>query len=89
MTDADTVIERRTSGFTVLFVQGNHGLTGFGHGMQQIGADRRLAEREDREHAVADKFQDFPAVSHHRLRHRVEIAVQEINDVIARPSGSV
>src|SRR5262249_36120317 len=28
--DADTVIQRRTPGFAVLFVQGNHGLTGFG-----------------------------------------------------------
>src|SRR5712671_3660559 len=27
----------------------------------------------------------FPAMSRNRLRHRVEIAVQEINDVIARP----
>src|SRR5258705_5372482 len=34
--DADAVIQRRTTGFAVLFVQDNHGLTGFGHGMQQI-----------------------------------------------------
>src|SRR5258706_16230846 len=31
--DADAVIQRRTTVFAVLFVQGNHGLTGFGHGM--------------------------------------------------------
>jgi hypothetical protein len=42
--DADAVIQRRTTGFPVLFVQGNHGLTGFGHGMQQICAGRRLTE---------------------------------------------
>jgi len=30
-------------------------------------------------------FSVFPAMSRNRLRHRVEIAVQEINDVIARP----
>ena len=36
--DADAVIQRRTTGFAVLFVQGNHGLTRFGHGMQQICA---------------------------------------------------
>ena len=53
--------------------------------MQQICAGRRLAEREDREHAVADEFEDFAAMSRHRLRHRVEIAVQEIDNVIARP----
>src|SRR6202040_121545 len=83
--DADAVIQRRTTGFAVLFVQGNHGLTGFGHGMQQICAGRRLAERKNGEQTVADKFQYFPAVSRNRLRHRVEIAVQKINDVITRP----
>src|SRR5260370_826701 len=83
--DADAVIQRRTAGLAVLFVQGNHGLTGFGHGMQQIGAGRGLAERKNGEQTVADKFQYFPAMSRNRLRHRVEIAVQKINDVIARP----
>src|ERR1700676_213183 len=83
--DADAVIQRRTTGFAVLFVQGNHGLTGFGHGMQQICAGLRLAERKNGEQTVADEFQYFPAMSRNRLRHRVEIAVQEINDVIARP----
>src|ERR1700737_1062097 len=34
--DADAVIQRRTAGFAVLFVQGNHRLTGLSHGMQQI-----------------------------------------------------
>src|SRR5437016_13770592 len=34
--DADAVIQRRTAGFAVLFVQGNHGLTRLSHGMQQI-----------------------------------------------------
>src|SRR5438552_13501576 len=58
--DADAVIERRTPGLAVLFVQRNHGLTGFGYGMQQIGAGRRLAERKNREHAVAGEFLDFP-----------------------------
>src|SRR3979411_3406443 len=53
--------------------------------MQQICAGRRLAERKNGEQTVADKFQYFPAMSHNRLRHRVEKAVQKINDVIARP----
>lgn len=38
--DADTVVQRRTTGLAVLFVQGNHGLTG--HGTQQICAGRWL-----------------------------------------------
>src|ERR1700754_407119 len=42
--DTDAVIQRRTTGFAVLFVQGNHGLTRFGDGMQQISAGRWLAE---------------------------------------------
>jgi hypothetical protein len=83
--DADAVIQRRTPGFAVLFVKGNHGLTGLCHGMQQICAGRRLAERKNRGQAVADEFQYFPAMSRNRFRHRVEIAVQKINDVIARP----
>src|SRR6478609_7559523 len=83
--DADAVIQRRTAGFAVLFVQGNHGLTGFGHGMQQICAGRRLAERKNGEQTIADEFQYFPAMSRNWLRHRVEIAVQKVNDVIARP----
>jgi tetratricopeptide (TPR) repeat protein len=83
--DADAVIQRRATGFAVLFVQGNYGLTGFGHGMQQIGAGVRLAERKNGEQAVADEFQYFSAMSRNRLRHHVEIAVQEINDVIAWP----
>src|SRR5438128_3265076 len=83
--DADAVIQRRTTGFAVLFVQGNHGVTGFGHGMQQICAGRGLAERKNGEQAVADEFQYFPAMPRNRLRHRVEIVVQKINDVIARP----
>src|ERR1700676_2167582 len=83
--DATAVIQRPTTGFAVLFVQGNHGLTGFRHGMQQISAGRRLAQRKNGEQTVADEFQDFPAMSRNRLRHRVEIAVQKINDVIARP----
>src|SRR3974390_2628875 len=29
--DADTVIQRHAPGLAVLLVQGNHGLTGFGH----------------------------------------------------------
>ena len=83
--DPDAVIQRRTTGFAVLFVQGNHGLTGFGHGMQQICAGLRLAQRKNGEQTVADEFQYFPAMSRNRLRHRVEIAVQKIDDVIARP----
>jgi hypothetical protein len=82
--DADVVIQRRTTGFSVLFVQGNHGLTGFGHGMQSICAGRWLAERKDGE-IVANEFQYFPAMPGNRLRHRVEIAVQKVDDVIARP----
>src|SRR4029077_1105121 len=73
--DADAVIQRRTTGFAVLFVQGNHGLTGFGHGMQQICTGRRLAERKNGEQTVADEFQYLPAMSRNRLRHRVEIAI--------------
>src|SRR3984893_8241834 len=83
--DADAVIQRCKTGFAVLFVQGNHGLTGFGHGMQQICAGRRLAEGKNGEQTVADEFQYFPAMSRNWLRHRVEIAVQKANDVIARP----
>src|SRR6516162_6278665 len=83
--DADTVIQRHTSGFAILLVQDNHGLTGFGHGAQQIRARGRLAERKNGKQAVADEFQYFPAMSRNRLRHRVKIGVQEINDVIARP----
>ena len=60
------------------FVQGNHGLTSFSYGMQQICAGGRLAERKNGEQTVADKFQYFPAMSRNRLRHRVEIAVQKI-----------
>jgi hypothetical protein len=73
--DTDAVIQRRTTGFAVLFVQGNHGLAGFGDGMQQICAGRRLAERKNREQTVADEFQYFPAMSRNRLGHRVEITV--------------
>ena len=43
--DADAVIQRRTTGFAVLFVQANHGLTGLSHGQQQICVGRPLAER--------------------------------------------
>src|SRR5258705_414125 len=53
--------------------------------MQQICAGRRLAERKNGEQTVTDEFQYFPAMSRNRLLHRVEIAVQKINDVIARP----
>jgi hypothetical protein len=53
--------------------------------MQQICAGLRLAKRKNGEQAVADKFQYFPAMSRNRLRHHVEIAVQEFNDIIARP----
>src|SRR6516162_6191814 len=83
--DADTVIQGRTPGFAVLFVQGYHGLTGFGHGTQQICAGRRLAERKNGEQTVAHKFQYLPAMSRNRLRHRVKIGIQEINDVVAWP----
>jgi hypothetical protein len=61
------------------------GLTGLSHGVQQICAGRRLAERKNGEQTVADEFQYFPAMARNRLRHRVEIAVQKIDDVIARP----
>ena len=61
--DADPVIQRRTTGFAVLFVQGNHGLTGLSHGTQQICAGRRLAERKNGEQSVADEFQYLAAVS--------------------------
>src|SRR5256884_9670759 len=81
--DADAVIQRRTTGFAVPFVQRNHGLTGFRDGMQQICASRRLAEWKNSEQAIADEFQYLPAMSRNRLRHRIEIAVQEIDDVIA------
>jgi hypothetical protein len=57
---ADAVIHRRTTRFNVLFVQGNHGLTGFGRGMQQICTGRRLAERKNGEPTVADEHQYFP-----------------------------
>src|ERR1700730_8413067 len=83
--DTDTVIQRRTTGFAVLFVQGNHGLTGFAYRMQQICAGLRLAEWKNGEQAVADEFQYFPAMSRNWLRHHVEIPVQKANDVIARP----
>jgi hypothetical protein len=59
----------------VLFIQGNHGLTGFGHGVQQIGAGRRLAQRKNGEQTVADEFQYFPAMSRNRLRRRLKIRV--------------
>jgi hypothetical protein len=55
--DANAVIQRCTAGFAILFIQGNHGLTGFGHCMQQICAGRRLAERKNREQPVADELQ--------------------------------
>jgi hypothetical protein len=45
--DADAVIQRRTTAFAVLFVQGNRGPTGFGHSMKQISAGRRLTERKN------------------------------------------
>src|SRR4029077_243605 len=83
--DADAVIKRLTAGFAVLLVQVNHGPAGLGHGMQQICAGRRVAERKDGEQNVSDEFQYFPAMSRNRLRHRVEIAIQKINHVIARP----
>src|SRR5206468_11019869 len=76
--NADAVVKRRTTGFAVLFVQGNHGLAGLGHSMQQICAGLRLAERKNGEQAVADEFQYFPAMSRNRLRHGVEIAVEKI-----------
>jgi hypothetical protein len=41
-------------------VQGNHGLAGFGHGMQQICAGRRPVERKNGEQTVADEFQYSP-----------------------------
>ena len=84
--DADTVIQRCKTGFAVLFVQGNHGLTGFGHGMQQICAGRRLAEGKNGEHTVADEFQYFPAMSRNWLRHRVEIAVSALSRRPPSPS---
>src|SRR3954471_14059948 len=83
--DADAVMQRGTTGFAFLFVQDDHGLTGLSHSKQQIYAGRRLAERKNGEQTVANEFQYFAPMSHDRLRHRVEIAVQKINDVIARP----
>jgi hypothetical protein len=58
--DADAVIERRTAGFTAPFVQGNHGLTGFGHGMQRICAGLRLAERKNGEQPSLTNFSISP-----------------------------
>ncbi len=83
--DADAVIQWCASGFAVLFVQRNDGLTGFSHSTQQICAGRGLAEWKNGEQTVADEFQYFPAMPGDRLRHRVEIAIQKINDIIARP----
>src|SRR5258705_7156610 len=87
VSDVDTgaVIQGRTTGLAVLFVQGHHRLTGFSHGTQQICTGRRIAERKNGEQTVADEFQYFAAMPHDWLRHRVEIAVQEINDIVARP----
>ncbi|MGY3461254.1 hypothetical protein ACVWW5_006704 [Bradyrhizobium sp. LM3.4] len=48
---------------------------------QALGSLRR----EDGEQAVADEFQDLAAVPRDRLRHRVEIVVEQIDDVVARP----
>src|SRR5205823_12788010 len=53
--DTDAVVQRRTAGFAVPFVQGNHGLTGFGHSVQQICAGRRLAELKNGEVDVPDQ----------------------------------
>jgi hypothetical protein len=53
--------------------------------MQQIRTGAGLAEWENRKQTVANKFQYFSAMSRNRLRYRVEIAVQKIDDVIARP----
>src|SRR6185437_14589344 len=83
--EADAEIQRRTSGAAVLFVQGGHSLTRLGHSMQQIGAGRGLAERKDGKQTIAHELQYFAAVSGNRLRDRVEIVVQEIDHVIARP----
>src|SRR6185436_5768195 len=83
--DTDAVVQRRTTGFAVLFVQGSHGLPALRHGMQQICAGLWPAERKNGEQTIADEFQYFPAMPRNRLRHRVEIAVQKLDDVIARP----
>ena len=53
--------------------------------MQEIGAGAGRFKRKDGEQAVADEFQDLAAVPHDRLGHRVEIVVEEIDDVVARP----
>jgi hypothetical protein len=61
--DADAVIQRHTTGFAVLFVQGNHGLVGFGDCLQEICAGRGLAEWKNGEQAVTHELQNFSAVS--------------------------
>jgi hypothetical protein len=57
----------------------------FGDSSQQICTGRRLAEWKNGEQAVTHELQYFSAMSGNRLRDRVEIVVQKINDVIARP----
>src|SRR5258708_34181340 len=53
--------------------------------MQKICEGGGRVGRKNGEQTVPNDFKYFPAMSRNRLRHRVEIAVQEINDVIARP----
>jgi len=70
------------------FVQGNHGLTGSATACNRFAqADGCYAENG--EQTVADEFQYFPAMSRNRIRHRVEIAIQKIDDIIARPVSEI
>ncbi len=83
--DPDPVAERLEAARVAVDVERLHALARLGRDQQRVGAGVGILERKNGQHAVADEFQDFTAVALHRLRHGIEIFVQQQDHIVARP----